>query len=100
MPPFKIKILKQYRDCLPRQVGEAIPILLSKDQLLNSKNEYIQNCIERITFQEDLYERKARMLKEEDNRLEMEIMDFKSRKKTSKGNQKRITKPSRRIPRD
>ena len=54
MPPFKIKILKRYRDCLSRQVGEAIHILLSKDQLLNSKNEYIQNCISRITVQEDL----------------------------------------------
>jgi hypothetical protein len=26
-------------------VGEAIHILLSRDQLLNSKNEYVQNCI-------------------------------------------------------
>ena len=46
MPPFKIKILKQYRDCLCRQVWEAI-----QDQLLNSKNRYIQNCIARITVQ-------------------------------------------------
>ena len=29
-PPFKIKILRQYRDCLSRQVGEAIAMLLSK----------------------------------------------------------------------
>ena len=65
MPPFKIKILNQYTDCLYRQIGEAIQILLSKDQLLNSKNENIQNFIARITFQEELYERKARMIKEE-----------------------------------
>ena len=67
-------------------MGEAIHILLSNDQLLNSKNEYIQNCIARVTVQEDLYERKARMLKEEEEerKLEMEIMEFKSRKKNDK----------------
>ena len=48
-PPFKIKVLKQYKDCLSRQMGEAISILRSEDSLLNSKNEYIQNCISRIT---------------------------------------------------
>ena len=72
MPPFEIKILKRYRDCLSRQVGEAIHILLSKDQLLNSKNEYIQNCISRITVQEDLYQRKARLLQEEAEERQLE----------------------------
>ena len=83
MPPFKIKILKQYMDCLSRQVWDAIQILMSKDQLLNSKNEYIQNCLARITVQEDLNERKARTLKEEEEEKRLE-MDFKSRKKNSK----------------
>ena len=44
-PPFKVKKLRQYKDCLSRQVGEAIAILLSRDNLLKSKNEYIKNCI-------------------------------------------------------
>ena len=57
IPPFQIKIVKQYRDCLSRQVGEAVAILLTKDNLLNSKNEYIQNYITRITVQEDMLER-------------------------------------------
>ena len=60
MPPFGIKILKKYRDFLSRQVEEAIHILLSKDQLLNSKNKYIQNCIARITVQEDRFEIEVR----------------------------------------
>jgi hypothetical protein len=61
LPPFSFKIMKQYADCLSRQVGEAVAILLSIDQLLNSKNEYVQNCISRITFQEDSLERKKRL---------------------------------------
>ena len=84
--PFRIKIIKQYKDCLSRQMGEAIKILLSKDQLLHSKNEYIQNCIARKTVQEDPYERKARLLQEEDEerKLEQAIMDFKTKKRNSK----------------
>ena len=64
-PHFNIKILRQYRDCLSRQVGEAIAILLSPDNLLNSKNEYIQNCISRVTVEEDKYSRRKRILEEE-----------------------------------
>jgi hypothetical protein len=64
-PQFRIKILRQYRDCLSRQVGEAIAILLSPDALLNSKNEYIQNCISRITVEEDQFARKKRLIEEE-----------------------------------
>ena len=103
MPPFNIRILKQYKDCLSRQVGEAIQILLSKDQLLNSKNEYILNCIARITVQEDLYKRKARMLREEEEekRLEMEILGLNLERRLARGNRKMKTnKPSRRNPRD
>ena len=63
MPPFRIKILKKYRDCLSRRVGEAIHIFLSKDQLLNSKKGYIQHCIARITVQEDLFEIEVRLFR-------------------------------------
>ena len=35
--PFTFKIKKQYTDCLFRQVGEAISILLSKHQLLQER---------------------------------------------------------------
>jgi hypothetical protein len=55
---FSIKA--QYRDCLSRQVGEAIGILHSKDDLLNSKSEYLNNCLTRITISEKDWERKER----------------------------------------
>ena len=99
LPPFRIKILKRYRDCLSRQVGEAIHILLSNDELLNSKNEYIQNCIARITVQEDLYERKARLLREEaeEKRLEMEIQTFKSTKRPAKRKPNYSLEPNKRL---
>jgi hypothetical protein len=92
LPPFKIKTIRQYRDCLSRQVGEAIAILLSKDNLLNSKNEYIQNCISRITVQEDMVERKRRIQKEdEEDRMEEErIKAFKSQKRPTKRKQHQI----------
>ena len=81
MPLFRIKILKRYRDCLSGQVGEAIQILLTKEQLINRENEYAQNCISRITVQEDLYERKARLFQEaEEKQLETDIQLFKAQK--------------------
>jgi hypothetical protein len=80
---FSFKIRKQYTDCLSRQVGEAIAILLSKDQLLNSKNEYVQNCISRITIQEDSLERKQRIIREEaeEKKEETALAEFKAKKR-------------------
>ena len=85
-PQFKIKILKQFKDCLSRQVGEAIAILLSQDSLLNSKNEYIQNCISRVTVEEDQFARKKRLLEEEaEEKLQEEkIIEFKEKKRPTK----------------
>ena len=85
-PPFRFRIVKQYKDCLSRQVGEAIAILLSKDKLLNSKNEYLQNCITRITVQEDIYERKTRIIREEEEEKQDEerIKAFRAKKRPSK----------------
>ena len=54
-PIFEFKILEQYKDCLSRQVGEAIKILYSKDVLLNSKLEYLNNCLTRITIREQSF---------------------------------------------
>ena len=71
LPPFRFKIVQQYRDCLSRQIGEAMRIFYSKDSLLNSKNEYLQNCISRITINEESWERKTRERREEEEeRLE------------------------------
>ena len=75
LPPFIFKIKKKDSDCLSRQVGKAIAILLSKDQVLNSKTQYIQNCISIISIQEDSFERKRRRIQEgkEEKREEAEL---------------------------
>ena len=67
-------------------MAEAIAILLSKDKLLNSKNEYLQNCITRITVQEDLCERKTRISREEkeEKQEEERIRAFRAEKRPSK----------------
>ena len=65
-PPFRIRMIKRYRDCLSRQIGEALRIYYSKDQLLNSKNEYVQNCISRVVANEESWQRRERERKEEE----------------------------------
>ena len=65
-PKFSFKIKARFRDCLSRQVAEAITILYSKDQLLNSKNEYMANCLTRICVEENTFERKKREREEEE----------------------------------
>ena len=89
-PPFRIKILRQYKDSLSRQIGEAIAILLSEDSLLNSKNEYIQNCISRITVEEDQLARKKRLIEEEldEKREEEKVQEFKKLKRPTKRRKK------------
>ena len=71
-PAFGFTILAQYKDCLSRQVGEAIKILYSPDYLLNSKSEYLNNCLTRITINEQDWEKREReRLEAEDERLEI-----------------------------
>ena len=65
-PPFRIRMIKRYRDCLSRQIGEALRIYYSKDQLLNSKNEYVQNCISRVVANEESWQKREREMKEEE----------------------------------
>jgi hypothetical protein len=72
-PPFKFTVQKGFKDALSRQLGEAIAIHKSKDSLLNSKNEYVTNCISRITVQEGAIERKIRDRREEEEEKEEEL---------------------------
>ena len=65
MPHFTFTILQSFRDCLSRQVAEAIRIHYSKDTLLNSKNEYGSNRLARVMVEEDAYSKKKRGRKEE-----------------------------------
>ena len=65
-PVFSFRIIGRYRDCLSRQVAEALRIMYTTDQILNSKNEYMANCLTRLCVEEDRYERKKRERKEEE----------------------------------
>ena len=86
-PNFIFRILGTFRDCLSRQVNEAIRIHYSKDLLLNSKNEYAANGLTRLTIDENKVERKKRERKEEEEEKETlrKIEGFKK----SKGDQKK-----------
>ena len=53
MPPFHIKVIGSFRDCLTRHVAEALKIHNSKDELLNSNNEYASNHLSRIVVDMD-----------------------------------------------
>ena len=69
-PPFKFKVTQQFKDCMSRQVAEAIRIQHTKDNILNSKCEYLQNCITRLTVNEEVWERKERERREEETEKE------------------------------
>ena len=69
-PPFKFTILESFKDCLSRQVSEAINIHYSGDCLLNSKNEYNANCLTRLVVEESRIERKKRELEEDKDEKE------------------------------
>ena len=68
-PEFIFKKTSSHKDCLSRQIAEAILIHYSKDSLLNSKNEYNLNCLARVTVEETMYDRKRRERKEEEDSL-------------------------------
>ena len=92
-PTFRFQVKRCFKDCLTRQLSEAISINRSKDMLLNSKNEYVTNCISRITVQEGAVEKKLRERKEEESEKaeELKLLKFKEEKIRA-----RIQKPGRR----
>ena len=67
--------------CLSRQISEALRINLSKDVLLNSKGEYGNNSVSRLTVQEDVWDRRERdRLEEEQEELnKKQVEEFKMR---------------------
>ena len=81
-PAFRIRTVQKYRDCLSRQIGEALRIYYSKDQLLNSKNEYVQNCISRVVANEESWEKKERERREEeeDEKEKLKLEKFREEK--------------------
>ena len=65
-PEMEFGITAQYRDCLSRQIGEALRIHFSADNILNSKGEYMSNSVRRLTIEEDAWQRKERSRREQE----------------------------------
>ena len=60
IPKFHYKIRRSYKDCLSRQIGEAVAIMMTEDAILNDKCEYLSNCIARVKVDETELERKKK----------------------------------------
>ena len=65
-PKMGFTITGRFKDCLSRQISEALRISMSRDALLNSKGEYGHNSVSRLTVSEDMWERKERDRREEE----------------------------------
>ena len=81
--------MNSFKDCLSRQVAEAIEIYYSKDELLNSKNEYNNNHLARVIVEEDAYKRKKKAKEEEMKEMmkKKKWKEFKSVRKQPKRKQ-------------
>ena len=81
-PEMEFTISARFKDCLSRQIGEALKINLSKDILLNSKSEYNSNSLNRISIQEDAWERRerGRQEEEEEELVKRSVEEFRKRK--------------------
>ena len=64
-PQFEFKMIGRFRDCFSRQVAEALKKSFTQ-KILNSKKEYMLNCLSRLFVDENAYERKKREIQEED----------------------------------
>ena len=57
---MEFSVTGKFKDCLTRQISEALRITNSADVLLNSKSEYGHNSVSRLVVQEDAWVRKER----------------------------------------
>ena len=91
-PDFSFSIKNRFRDCLSRQVAEAISILYTKDQILNSKNEYMANCLTRICIEENRFEKKRneRQAEEQEEAEKHQLLAFKAKHMRPKRNRAEI----------
>ena len=101
MPPWSFKTLRSFKDCLTRQLTEAVAISLSSDSLLNGKCDYLANCISRVTVDEDEYDKKKREIKEELDEKErlLKLEEFKKEKSGKMAGVKRKISPTQCITR-
>ena len=85
-PTMEFSVTARYRDCLSRQIGEALRIHNTTDIILNSKSEYMANSVRRLTVEEDVWERRDRSRREqEDEELNKRMVEeFKAAKTANK----------------
>ena len=69
--PFRFKIIGKYKDCLTRQLKEAV-ILGKKPDSLNSKGEFGGGSIPRLTIEPDRFKVKIKELAEKEKEEEEE----------------------------
>jgi hypothetical protein len=78
-PPFRFRVVGKFKDCLTRQLKEAV-ILGNRPNSLNSKGEFGNCTIPRLTIEADQYEMKVKELEkkkkeEEEERLWKELLE-------------------------
>ena len=74
-PEMGFKVTGRFKDCLTRQVSEALRISWTGDSILNSKAEYGHNTVNRLSVVEDVKERKQReRLEEEQEEIMKELV--------------------------
>jgi hypothetical protein len=69
-PEFIFRVLSSYKDCLSRQLAEAIRIHYTGDVLLSSKNGYNANHLSSVVVEENVFQRKKRERQEEAEEME------------------------------
>ena len=88
-PRMDFSITARFRDCLSRQIGEALRISGSRDSLLNSKAEYLSNSVSRLTVKEDAWvlKERQRVEEEEEETTKKNVNEFKKQKAKSNSTQ-------------
>ena len=82
-------------------MAKAISILYTKDQILNSSNEYMANCLTRICAEENKFERKKRerQAEEQEEVEKQQLIAFKNKnmrpKRIRAGIQSELEEPLR-----
>ena len=81
-PEMEFSVTGRFKDCLSRQISEALRINLSRDVLLNSKGEYGHNNVSRLTVQEDVWERRKndRLAEEQEELIKKQVEEFRKQK--------------------
>ena len=93
-PPFKFEVIGRFKDCLTRQLKEAV-MLQARPNSLNSKGEFGRCEIPRLVIEEDSYKTKIKELEdrkkeEEDDRKWKDLVERVRKEKTG---EKRKTPP-------